>query len=186
MDVTYRRLTSTDWAQLRDARLQALKEAPYAFASTLERELGFTEQLWRERAGSGRTVGAWHSDALVGMATGLPEGAGSGWHLVGMWVSAAWRGKDVAGRLVTEICALARQSGAGAITLWVTECNDRARAFYVKCGFRPTGARQPVRPDEPDNLEEEMALRLDQDERGGEHRQDLGNASSHHVAPRCR
>jgi GNAT superfamily N-acetyltransferase len=162
MNMTYRRLASADWAQLRDARLAALAEAPYAFASTLDRELGFTEQLWRERAGSGRTVGAWHGDAIVGMATGLPESGGSGWHLVGMWVSPPWRGKDVASRLVGEVCGLAWQSDAQAVTLWVTEVNDRARAFYRKLGFRPTGARQPVRAEEPDHWEEELALRLDQ------------------------
>ena len=162
MDVTYRPLVTADWAQLRAARLAALADAPYAFASTLDRELGFTEQVWRERAGSGRAVGAWHGDAIVGMATGLPEDGGSGWQLVGMWVSPRWRGKDVASRLVAEICTLAQQSGARAMTLWVTEVNDRARAFYVKRGFRPTGARQPVRPDEPDTFEDEMAVWLDQ------------------------
>jgi ribosomal protein S18 acetylase RimI-like enzyme len=166
MDMTYRRLAAADWAELRDARLAALAEAPYAFASTLNRELGFTEQLWRERAGSGRTVGAWYGDEIVGMATGLPEGGGSGWHLVGMWVSPSWRGKDVASRLVAEVRALALQSDAQAMTLWVTDVNDRARAFYRKLGFRPTGARQPVRPDEPDHWEEELALGLVQPSAG--------------------
>jgi ribosomal protein S18 acetylase RimI-like enzyme len=42
----------------------------------------------------------------------------------------------------------------------VTEVNDRARAFYRRLGFAPTGVRQPVRPEEPDHWEEELALRL--------------------------
>ena len=162
MDVTYRRLTSADWARLRDARLLALKEAPYAFASTLERELGFTEDMWRDRAGRGSTFGAWHAGAIVGMATGIRQDGGTGWHLVGMWVSPPWRARDVASRLVTEVCELARRSGADTMTLWVTEVNDRARAFYSKLGFQPTGARQPVRPGDADHWEEERALQLDQ------------------------
>src|SRR5260370_40854679 len=72
MDVSYRRPSAADWAELRDARLAALAEAPYAFASTLEREHAFPDDVWRERAGGGRTVAAWPGDARVGMAKGWP------------------------------------------------------------------------------------------------------------------
>ena len=57
---------------------------------------------------------------------------------------------------------MALLAGGESMTLWVTEVNDRARAFYRKFGFQPTGARQLVRPDEPDRWEEELALRFDQ------------------------
>lgn len=153
-----RRLTAEDWTKLRDARLAALAEAPYAFSSTLTREQGFTEGTWRERAGSGRTFAAWDGDSIVGMATGLPEDGR--WHLVGMWVSPKIRGTGVADQLVAAVCDLARQSGFTSVTLWVTEVNDRARAFYRRLGFAPTGGRQLVRPDEPGNWEEELTLRL--------------------------
>lgn len=153
-----RRLSADDWAELRDARLSALAEAPYAFSSTLARERDFTEQTWRERAGSGRTFAAWDGEAIVGLATGLPEDGR--WHLVGMWVSPKVRGSGVADELVTAVCDLARQSGFTSVTLWVTEVNGRARAFYRRLGFGPTGGRQLVRPDEPDNWEEELTLRI--------------------------
>jgi ribosomal protein S18 acetylase RimI-like enzyme len=141
---------------LRAARLAALAEAPYAFSSTLAREQGFTEQTWRERAGSGGTFAAWDGDTIVGLATGLPEDGM--WHLVGMWVSPKARGTGVADRLVAAVCELARQSGFTSVTLWVTEVNYRARAFYRRLGFEPTGGRELVRPDEPDNWEEELRL----------------------------
>lgn len=153
-----RRLTAEDWMALRDARLAALAEAPYAFSSTLAREQEFTETIWRERAGSGRTFAAWDGDTIVGLATGLPEDGQ--WHLVGMWVSPKVRGSGVADELVTAVCELARQSGFTSVTLWVTEVNGRARAFYRRLGFAPTGGRQLVRPDEPDNWEEELVLRI--------------------------
>jgi ribosomal protein S18 acetylase RimI-like enzyme len=153
-----RQLTADDWMALRDARLAALAEAPYAFSSTVAREQAFTEQTWRERAGSGRTFAAWDHDAIVGLATGLPEDGQ--WHLVGMWVSPKVRGTGVADRLVAAVCELARQAGFTSVTLWVTEVNDRARAFYRRLGFAPTGGRQLVRPDEPGHWEEELTLRL--------------------------
>jgi ribosomal protein S18 acetylase RimI-like enzyme len=152
------RLAADDWAQLRDARLKALADAPYAFASTLAREQQFTEPTWRERAGRGGTFGAWDGDAIVGLATGIDEGPH--WQLVGLWVSPKLRGSGVADRLVSAVCELARQSGAMSVTLWVTEENGRARAFYQRFGFVPSGSRQLVRAEDPDRWEQELFLRL--------------------------
>jgi ribosomal protein S18 acetylase RimI-like enzyme len=157
-ELEVRRLVAANWAQLREARLAALAEAPYAFASTVAREQGFTEETWRERAGQGRTFAAWDGDAIVGLATGIDHDGD--WHLVGMWAAPRVRGTGVAERLVAAVCDLARESGAASVTLWVTEVNGRARAFYRRCGFVPTGGRQLVRPEEPDHWEEELALRL--------------------------
>jgi ribosomal protein S18 acetylase RimI-like enzyme len=165
-----RRLIAADWPALREARLTALAEAPYAFASTLERELGFDELTWRHRLDSTAHFGACQpgSAGLVGLVAGFPEPAtGSadsapgqdeirGWHLVSMWVGPQARGQGIAGRLVTAICDLARAQGADQVALWVTDANLRAQAFYRRAGFRGTGERQPVRPSEPDHLEERM------------------------------
>jgi ribosomal protein S18 acetylase RimI-like enzyme len=153
-----RLLTTEDWAKLRDVRLAALAEAPYAFSSTLAREQEFSEQIWRERAGCGRTFAAWDGDTIVGLATGLHEDGG--WSLVGMWVSPKVRGSGVADQLVAAVCDLGRQSGATSVTLWVTQINGRARAFYRRLGFIPTGERQLVRPEDPDQWEEELTLPL--------------------------
>jgi ribosomal protein S18 acetylase RimI-like enzyme len=196
--VLVRQLAADDWAELRAARLAALAEAPYAFASTLAREEAYDDALWRSRAGSGRTFGAFDGTAIVGLATGFPvdgqtapgqpapgqsapgqpapgqpapgqsakrRDAAPGerrpdWHLVGMWVAPGWRGQGVADRLVEAVCERARQAGAGTITLWVTEVNERATAFYRRLGFAPTGVRQLVRPEEPDHWEEELARPL--------------------------
>jgi ribosomal protein S18 acetylase RimI-like enzyme len=153
-----RRLATDDWPRLREARLAALAEAPYAFASTLAREQQFTEQTWQERAGRGSTFGAWDGDSVVGLATGIDEG--SDWQLVGMWVSPKLRGSGVADRLVSAVCELALQSGAMSVRLWVTEENGRARAFYRRLGFVPSGRRQLVRPEDPDRWEQELVMPL--------------------------
>jgi ribosomal protein S18 acetylase RimI-like enzyme len=153
--VIVRAVTEQDWQQLRQARLAALAEAPYAFASTLAREEAFTDETWRERAGSGRTFGAWQDAAIIGLATGFPEEPPPGWHLVGMWVAPRYRGQGIADQLVRAVCERASQAGAVSVTLWVTDVNDRARAFYRRLGFAPTGQRQLLRPGE---WEEELSL----------------------------
>jgi ribosomal protein S18 acetylase RimI-like enzyme len=149
-----RKLAEGDWQAMRAARLAALAEAPYAFASNLAREEAFSDETWREWAGSGRTVGAWQDGVIVGLATGFPEEPPTGWHLVGMWVAPEHRGQGIADQLVGAVCEMAKDAGAVSVTLWVTDVNDRARAFYRRLGFVPTGRRQPVRPGE---WEEELS-----------------------------
>ncbi len=155
-----RRLGEGDWAALRTARLAALADAPYAFGSTLARERDFGEDVWRARTHSGAVFAAWSDRVIVGLATSRLDPEEPGWELVGMWVSSRWRGTGVAGRLVGAVCEHAREAGGDWIGLWVTEANPRARAFYTRLGFEPTGARQLVRPDEPGQFEVEMTRRL--------------------------
>jgi GNAT superfamily N-acetyltransferase len=55
------------------------------------------------------------------------------------YVDRDWHGRGVAAALMERVRAVARERGA--ITLWlgVWERNDRARAFYAKCGFSDAG-----------------------------------------------
>jgi ribosomal protein S18 acetylase RimI-like enzyme len=172
--IEIRRLTAADWAQLRVARLAALAEAPEAFASTLDRELGFDEATWRGRLRSTAYFGAVPAGrgaapassgaaprALVGLVAGFPEpGQADGWHLVSMWVSPVVRGRGVADRLVGAVCDLARTQGAAWVALWVTDVNQRALAFYRRAGFAATGEWQLVRADEPGHGEQRMVRQL--------------------------
>jgi hypothetical protein len=48
--VLVRATTMTDWQALREIRLQALRDAPDAFASTYAREAAFGEDEWHRRA----------------------------------------------------------------------------------------------------------------------------------------
>ena len=166
-DVLVRRLAADDWRQSRATRLAALADAPYAFSSTLAKEQAYPEELWRSRAGSGRTFGAFDGGTLIGLATGIPtdelDEPGSSeqdWHLVGMWVAPDYRGQGVADRLVEAVCEQARRAGAATVTLWVTEINHRAMALYRRHGFTPTGTRELVRPQEPDHWELQFERRL--------------------------
>ncbi len=167
-DVVVRRLTPDDWAVSRQVRLAALAEAPYAFMSTLAREQAFDEQGWRQRLALSvaATFLAWVDGEPAGTATGKVDdpddefAVPGAWQLVGMWVDPDVRGAGVADRLVETVAAHAAGRGAGSLVLWVTEVNVRAQAFYRRLDFSPTGARQPLRPDEPGLIELQMIRQL--------------------------
>ena len=55
------------------------------------------------------------------------------------YVHRDWHGRGVAHQLMNRVKAEARQRGARTLWLGVWERNDRARAFYAKCGFADAG-----------------------------------------------
>jgi GNAT superfamily N-acetyltransferase len=157
-------LSPDDWQLLRDVRLRALHDAPYAFTSSYERELGFDESAWRHSARTGQWFATSDGDDLVGIAGGV-RGSTDGpatRELIGMWVAPSYRGRGVALALVERVCAWARADGASTLCLGVVEGNGRAMRAYQKMGFHPTGETWPVWND-PARLIEVMEMDLGSD-----------------------
>ena len=55
------------------------------------------------------------------------------------YVDRGWHGRGVAAALMDRVRIAARDRGAKTLWLGVWERNDRARAFYAKCGFADIG-----------------------------------------------
>jgi GNAT superfamily N-acetyltransferase len=55
------------------------------------------------------------------------------------YVDRAWHGRGVAQALMERVKAAAIERGAATLWLGVWEKNERARAFYAKCGFADAG-----------------------------------------------
>lgn len=161
--IEVRRVTPRDWRELRAVRLAALRDAPYAFASTYEHESAFGDQWWQDRTAARAWFLAWRDGGPVGIVAGQTDhGAPDGErHIVSMWVDPAVRGTGTADALMAAVTGWARQQGARNVTLWVADGSPRARAFYLRAGFRATGARQPL-PSDPDAGEEELSMDLEQ------------------------
>jgi GNAT superfamily N-acetyltransferase len=140
------RVSPGQWRELRELRLRALADAPYAFASSYAREVGYDEQRWR----TGIERVAWFvaraGGRSVGLAAGKPahNGAPDERELVSMWVEPARRGTGLAGELVAAVREWAAGDGARVLVLWVADGNERARRFYLRLGFASTGLRQPL------------------------------------------
>jgi ribosomal protein S18 acetylase RimI-like enzyme len=147
-----------DWQALRDIRLDALREAPYAFASTYDREVAFPDQTWQERTRAGNNVLAFVPElggGPVGLVASIEEAPGQ-LGLVSMWVRPQARGRHVGSALVEAVVEVARTRQLPRVRLWVTESNKAGRRLYERCGFTPTGERQPL-PSDPALMELAMA-----------------------------
>jgi len=139
----------------REIRLAALKEAPYAFGSTYQREVEADELNWRSRlAGRAQFVAELLDGSAAGTAGGIPSGDGSA-SLISVWVRPESRGTGAGDSLVEAVLEWARAGRFPAVRLWVTTGNDAAERLYVRHGFVRTGAVKPVIEGE-DRTELEM------------------------------
>lgn len=153
--VTVRETMMEEWQVLRDIRLEALRDAPDAFGSTYEREAVRGEGDWRRTISRGGTFLAYMPEVNeaepAGLVCGLHEKPGIV-ELVSMWVRPRVRGDGVGEALVAAVVSWASARKATAVHLWVIETNKYAHMLYQRCGFSPTGERQPL-PSNPSFLE---------------------------------
>jgi GNAT superfamily N-acetyltransferase len=157
--VAIRRLGPEDWKRFRDVRLAALKEAPYAFGSTFEREANLTEKHWRGAVVQ-RTRFVAEIDGEVAGTVGAGPGEFRGSAaLTALWVDPRYRDRGVGSALVEAVVEWAADQGFSQVLLWVTEVNRNAERLYVRHGFARTGRVSEVRPGEP-AVENEMSKRI--------------------------
>ncbi len=152
-----RRLDPEDWELYRRVRLDALKEAPYAFGSTYEHEVQFDAANWRRRIARRPTFVAEVDGAVVGTVTTGDSDVTGAAALIAMWVDPRHRRRGVGDLLVKTVLDWTAEQGYREAFLWVTAVNAAAERLYARNGFVRTGASQDVRPGE---LEYEMSRAL--------------------------
>jgi GNAT superfamily N-acetyltransferase len=146
--VLVRATTITDWQALREIRLQALRDAPYAFSSIHASEAAFGDDEWHRRA-------ARDGSFLAFLPEVSPAGLGGGYlaapdtaELISMFVRPQARGRGVGEAIIGAVVNWAIQKEASTVHLWVTETNKHARLLYERCGFTVTAEREPL-PSNP-------------------------------------
>ena len=89
-----------------------------------------------------QSLALWEGDACIGTAAVAPARAeerhGFG-ELVSLYVLPAYWSRGCGRLLLHAALDLLRQSGYKECYLWVLEQNGRARGFYERNGFSPTG-----------------------------------------------
>ena len=151
---------------MRALRLRSLRDAPQAFASSLESELARPDTHWAslaERSERGEAEGAdgaagasgasvvWvaiDGELWCGMAGSFwfdrPAGVAQLW---GMWVEPTARGRGIGRRLVDAIADWAADRGALRLRLGVVNRVPEVTAFYERLGFSSTGETRSLPPD---------------------------------------
>jgi ribosomal protein S18 acetylase RimI-like enzyme len=147
-----RRLEATDWLLYSQLRLRGLAESPDAFGSTLALEQQRSAEEWQRRASNG----AASSSDLPLLALVHNSPAGLAWakadpsnpsqiSLYQMWVAPEHRGMGLGRQLLQTAISWARARDATAVCLGVTLSNGPAMHLYLKAGFVPSGATEPLR-----------------------------------------
>src|SRR5687767_1541582 len=117
-----RRVECDDWKLWREVRLAALRDAPYAFGSTLAEwtDQGDTQSRWRDRLEAvPLNLVAIADGTAVGQASGTPIREDGRVEVISMWVAPTSRGQGIGIALLDEIATWAREQGASAILLSV-------------------------------------------------------------------
>ncbi len=149
-----RSTTEADWRQVRDLRLEMLRDTPIAYGETLAAALSHADAEWRMRGARGQSTtgtvlaaiaasGRWIGTMGVFIPDGAPEPL-----LVGVYVAPDYRGAEagVADALLAGIEGWAAER-AGTLALHVHEDNLRAIRAYEKRGFHFTGGHSPYTLD---------------------------------------
>jgi GNAT superfamily N-acetyltransferase len=159
-----RRMRIDEWPALRSLRLEALQDSPLSYGSTYAGDLLRPDRDWEERAATGAAgkdevaIAAVATGRWVGMARGYLEPPLA--HLIAVYVTPDWRRHGIGEAVSRAVVGWARERGASAILLGVSDWNDGARRVYESIGFVPTGVKRPL-PWNAAVIESEMRLELE-------------------------
>lgn len=139
--ITIRRLHWGEAGLYRELRLEALRESPEAFGTSLADALARDDQSWIDQAdasasGPDRATLVVIAERPAGLAA-LYRDASDPMvgELIQMWVAPQIRGGQVAGELLGAILRWAGENGFRRVRAEVMAGNARALGFYRKCGF---------------------------------------------------
>jgi GNAT superfamily N-acetyltransferase len=151
-DFTIHRVLPEEWEQYKILRLEALADEPTAYGDTTQRSRALSDAEWEAIVRDREIFVAEADGVFIGKATGGYNDRHPGTHwLYGMYVTPAWRGQGVADALVGMVATWARNQGGTSLSLHVTQTLPRARGFYERMGFRPTGETFAMERD-PNNV----------------------------------
>jgi RimJ/RimL family protein N-acetyltransferase len=167
--MTIRKLLPDDAEQYQKCRLDALCDAPHAFASSYEEEVTMTLDTIRERfakhPAQSAMFGAFDEERIIGLTGIFREERKKRRHkmtIVSVFVQPEYRGRGIGKQLMHAAIAHARTvDGVEQLDLAVESGNTAAIKLYESFGFTSWGTEPSfAKVDGIDYDEERMSLRL--------------------------
>jgi ribosomal protein S18 acetylase RimI-like enzyme len=160
-----RRLKPDEISAFKAIRLEALRNEPLAFASTVADWESLPDEEWRRRIAENAVFAAFRGNDPVALMGLMRQKSNKRRHraTLGMvYVRRSERGTGLAGSLLDAVICHARQSGIRQVELGVNSSNSGALRFYERNGFAAFGlipAASVVDSREIDEIE--MFRRID-------------------------
>ena len=159
-DVEIRRVRADEWREVRDSRLEALRDplAALAFLETFAVRSAEPDEFWQARAAGaaeGAHVAQWvaivagewvGTVAVIAFRAGERDYFGDEVvepraNLIGVYVRPTHRRQGLLERLIATAADWTAEQGFAELVLDVHELNAQAISAYRRCGFEITGER---------------------------------------------
>jgi ribosomal protein S18 acetylase RimI-like enzyme len=148
-----RALSHADGMVLKDVRLRALRDSPYAFVETLADAEGRSDDDWDDWAAEmsaedGDSVAFLAFGAAPALAVGMAGGHLRREHrdearVWGVWVDPSARGSGVGQQLVEAVVDWAAGRRCARVSLCVMDTSLAAISLYRSLGFEDEGCSSP-------------------------------------------
>ena len=136
-----RRLLPSYWQQLREIRLESLKEAGFAFGSSYENEVKFSDRQWQDLLSSEESfyfAAITIANEIAALA-GIRRYPNKQWFVVGVYVKPKHRGQGVIQQLLKYLIEYNQEmvlNSGFPLALTVIISNVSAIRIYQQLGFK--------------------------------------------------
>lgn len=153
-----RRTQKNDAQIIRDLRIAALTDAPYAFGAKLEDVLKEPSEKFavdaarHSESDTSASFIAFSEAEPIGTIGAFFEQPSHRAFICSLWVKGSFRGGAISQKLLQIAIDWLSERGATECYAWVSDLNKRAIGFYIKHQFLNSGSFQPL-PSNPEHLE---------------------------------
>jgi len=141
MSLVSRLVTTSDWKQYKEIRLEALQKEPQAFGSSYNREKDRTEEEWRDKLsqsensqGKSFFYAVSEGKNFVAMG-GAYQDENDEWNIISIYTKKEYRGRGLGQTIINSIIGELKDRKIKRAYLSVNSFQKTAQRLYEKNGF---------------------------------------------------